>query len=219
MKMKICSSIAFKLSRSDKLGYIYLSIRTFNIINMKNIKLSYFIALSISILILGSAWIWLSRSPAGSTTQGEIRAPQKGFSAPDFTLETFGNETYTLSDLRGNAVLVNFWASWCPPCRSEMPAMQRVYEDFQDQGFIVLAVNSTHQDNLGDAITFVQVHKLDFPILLDQDGSAGRSYDVRSLPTSYFINPEGIIQDVVVGGPMSEALLRIRAEQLLETNP
>jgi peroxiredoxin len=97
--------------------------------------------------------------------------------------------------------------------------MQRVYEDFQDQGFIVLAVNSTHQDNLGDAITFAQVHKLDFPILLDQDGSAGRSYDVRSLPTSYFINPEGIIQDVVVGGPMSEALLRIRAEQLLETIP
>ena len=182
---------------------------------MKNFKPTYFIAFSVSILLLGAIWIWLSRSPEGSTTQGEIRAPQKGFTAPDFTLQTFGEETYTLSDLRGNAVLVNFWASWCPPCRSEMPAMQQVYDDFREQGFIVLAVNSTHQDNLGDAISFAQVHKLSFPILLDRDGSAGRSYDVRSLPTSFFIDRDGIIQDVVVGGPMSEALLRIRAQQLL----
>ena len=186
---------------------------------MKNIKLSYFIGFSLAILLLGAAWIWISRSPEGSTPQGEIQAPQKGFSAPDFTLQTFEGESFNLSDLRGKAILVNFWASWCPPCRSEMPAMQRVYEDFQDQDFLVLAVNSTHQDNLGDAITFAQYHKLDFPILLDQDGSAGRSYDVRSLPTSFFIDPDGIIQDVVVGGPMSEALLRIRAEQLLEANP
>lgn len=97
--------------------------------------------------------------------------------------------------------------------------MQRVYEDFQDQGFIVLAVNSTHQDNLGDAITFAKIRKLTFPILLDQDGGVGALYDVRSLPTSFFINPQGIIEDVVVGGPMSEALLRIRAEQLLESVP
>jgi thiol-disulfide isomerase/thioredoxin len=186
---------------------------------MDKIKLSQFIGLSAVILILGAAWIWVSVPPVGSTTQGEIRAPQKGFSAPDFTLETFGSESYTLSELRGRAVLVNFWASWCTPCRSEMPAMQRVYDDFRDQGFIVLAVNSTHQDNLGDAITFAQIRKLDFPILLDRDGAAGSLYDVRALPTSFFIDPEGIIQDVVVGGPMSEALLRIRAEQLLESNP
>jgi peroxiredoxin len=183
---------------------------------MKIYKPAYFISFSLSILLLGAIWIWLSRSQEGSTTQGEIRAPQKGFTAPDFTLQTFEDETYTLSDLRGNAVLVNFWASWCPPCRSEMPAMQRVYEEFEQQGFIVLAVNSTHQDNLGDAISFAQVHELTFPILLDRDGSAGGSYDVRSLPTSFFIDPDGIIQDVVVGGPMSEALLRIRAQQLLE---
>ena len=186
---------------------------------MKIIKLPQFVGLSLAILIFGAAWIWYSRSPEGSTTQGEIQAPQVGFTAPDFTLETFDNQSFTLSELRGNAVLVNFWASWCPPCRSEMPAMQRVYEDLQDQGFIILAVNSTHQDNLGDAITFAQVRNLRFPILLDRDGSAGAAYDVRSLPTSFFIDPQGTIQDVVVGGPMSEALLRIRAEQLLESNP
>lgn len=186
---------------------------------MKNIKFPQFIGLALAILIFGAGWIWVSRSPEGSTTQGEIQAPQVGFTAPDFTLETIDDRSFTLSDMRGSAVLVNFWASWCPPCRSEMPAMQRVYEDLQDQGFMVLAVNSTHQDNLGDAISFAQVNKLGFPILLDRDGSAGASYDVRSLPTSFFINPDGIIDDVVVGGPMSEALLRIRAEQLLGGNP
>ena len=186
---------------------------------MHKFNQKYFISGSIIVLLFSAAWIFLSRSPAGSTTQGEIQAPQKGFTAPDFSLNTFDGDTYSLSDLRGKAVLVNFWASWCPPCRSEMPAMQRVYDDLQDQGFTILAVNSTHQDNLGDAISFVQVNQLDFPILLDRDGSAGRLYDVRSLPTSFFINPDGVIEDIVVGGPMSEALLRIRATQLLEDKP
>jgi len=186
---------------------------------MNTIRYPYFVALSAVILLLGAVLVWYSRSPDGGTTQGEIRAPQVGFSAPDFTLQTSEGESYKLSELRGNAILVNFWASWCPPCRSEMPAMKRVYEDFQDQGFVVLAVNSTHQDNLGDAIAFAQDLNLTFPILLDRDGTAGSSYAVRSLPTSFFIDPDGIIHDVVVGGPMSEALLRIRTEQLLEENP
>jgi cytochrome c biogenesis protein CcmG/thiol:disulfide interchange protein DsbE len=198
---------------------VYLLPHLYNGNLMKQIKPSNFIFLSIVLLLSGAAWIWVSRSPAGVTTQGEIQAPQTGFTAPDFTLETFDQESYTLSDLRGKAILVNFWASWCPPCRSEMPAMQQVYEDLEQQGFVVLAVNSTFQDNLGDAITFAQVHKLSFPILLDQDGSVNAAYEVRSLPTSFFIDPQGTIQDVVVGGPMSEALLRIRAEQLLEDSP
>lgn len=100
-----------------------------------------------------------------------------------------------------------------------MPAIQNIYDKFQDQGFVVLAVNSTHQDNLGDAITFAQIRKLTFPILLDKDGSVGDLYEVRSLPTTFFVDPQGIIQEVVVGGPMSEALLQIRVEQLMEQSP
>ncbi len=174
---------------------------------------------SIFVLISAAAWIWLSAAPQGNTTQGGIPAPQEGFQAPDFQLETFTGDEYTLSELRGMPVLINFWASWCPPCRSEMPAIQRVYDEFQDQGFVVLAVNSTHQDNLGDAITFAQIRKLTFPILLDRDGSVGNLYEVRSLPTTFFVDPQGKIQDVVVGGPMAEALLRIRVQQLLEQSP
>jgi peroxiredoxin len=100
-----------------------------------------------------------------------------------------------------------------------MPAIQNVYDEFRDQGFEVLAVNSTHQDNLGDAITFAQIHKLSFPILLDRDGSVGDLFEIRSLPTTFFVDRQGTIQEVVIGGPMAEALLQIRAEQLLEGNP
>lgn len=182
---------------------------------MQKITFPRFTGFSIFILLVGAAWIWISIPPAGSTTQGEIQAPQRGFTAPDFTLETPGSELITLSDLRGKPVLINFWASWCPPCRSEMPAMQRVYDDLQEQGFTVLAVNSTHQDDLNAALTFAENLGLTFPILLDRDGSQGTLYGIRSLPTSFFIDPDGTIQDVVIGGPMSEALLRIRVEQLL----
>jgi cytochrome c biogenesis protein CcmG/thiol:disulfide interchange protein DsbE len=100
-----------------------------------------------------------------------------------------------------------------------MPAIQKVYDEYKDQGFVVLAINSTHQDNLGDAITFARIRQLTFPILIDNDGSVSNLYKIRSLPTTFFIGPQGMIQDVVIGGPMAEALLRIRVEQLLRATP
>lgn len=168
------------------------------------------------ILVLGAGWIWVSAAPASNTTSGQVPAPQTGFLAPDFTLEDQEGNTHTLSELRGQPVLINFWASWCPPCRAEMPAMQRAFEAYQEQGFLILAVNATNQDSVADAARFVAQRNLSFPILLDKNGSASRLYEVRSLPTSFFIGRDGIIQEVVVGGPLAEALLRVRAEQLLE---
>lgn len=128
-------------------------------------------------------------------------------------------KSFTLSDLRGQAVLINLWASWCVPCRSEMPAMQRVYEDLRAEGFEILAVNATNQDSRTAAQAFVNEMGLSYPILMDVDGLVSRQYGLRALPTSFFVAPDGIIQEVVVGGPMGEALLRIRVEQLLEARP
>ena len=175
----------------------------------------YWTLTSIGILILGALWIGWSAPPPGSTTAGVIPAPQEGFLAPDFELVTLDGEMVCLSDLRGKAVLVNFWASWCPPCRSEMPAMQQVYDDYGPTEFVVLAVNNTHQDRIDDAEAFVAEQGLTFPILLDTDGNASEKYQVRSLPTSFFIDPAGIIREIVIGGPMSEALLRTRVDNLL----
>jgi len=175
--------------------------------------------LSIAILIIGAGWIWISAPSPGSITEGKIPAPQKGFLAPDFTLETLAGENITLSDLRGHAVLINLWASWCPPCRAEMPDMQQAYEDYEERGFTILAINATNQDSLSAAEDFVKDHNLTFPILLDSKGEVSRLYQLRSLPTSYFVDAEGIIQEVIVGGPMSEALLRTRIESLLPEMP
>ncbi|MBI5825423.1 MAG: TlpA family protein disulfide reductase [Chloroflexi bacterium] len=171
------------------------------------------ITLYILILMAGAAWISIS---AGTSTVGTTSAPQAGFTAPDFTLKTPTGEEYTLSELKGNAVLVNLWATWCPPCRAEMPAIQKMYDEYKDQGFIVLGVNMTYQDDPFTVTPFVEEHGLTFPILLDEIGNVGTAYQIRSLPSSYFINRLGVITEVVIGGPMSEALLRTRIEEALK---
>jgi len=168
------------------------------------------------ILILGLAWIVVSADRTGTSTAGKIPAPQQGFPAPDFELKTTEGEIIKLSDLRGQAVLVNLWATWCPPCRAEMPAIEKVYNEYRDEGFAVLAVNMTYQDTFSDIAPFVEEYGLTFPILLDETGEVGTAYQLRSLPSSFFIDRDGIIREVVIGGPMAEALLRTRVEEILK---
>jgi peroxiredoxin len=173
-------------------------------------------ALYVFILVSALAWVFVSADRAGTSTAGEIPAPREGFLAPDFTLQTLEGETVTLSELQGQAVLVNLWATWCPPCRAEMPAMQKMYEQYKEQGFVILAVNMTYQDTPSAITPFTQEYGLTFPILLDETGAVGNKYELRSLPSSFFIDQNGTIQEVVIGGPMAEALLRTRIESLLQ---
>jgi len=168
------------------------------------------------ILILGLAWIFVSADRSGTSTTGLIPAPQQGFLAPDFELKTTTGETIKLSDLRGQAVLVNLWATWCPPCRAEMPAIEKVYNEYKDDGLVVLAVNMTHQDTFSNIAPFIAEYGLTFPILLDETGGVGKDYQLRSLPSSFFIDRDGIIREIVIGGPMAEALLRTRVEEILK---
>jgi cytochrome c biogenesis protein CcmG/thiol:disulfide interchange protein DsbE len=168
------------------------------------------------ILIIGLVWVFVSADRSGTSTSGLIPAPQQGFLAPDFELQTTTGETVKLSDLRGQAVLVNLWATWCPPCRAEMPAIEKVYNEYKDDGLVVLAVNMTYQDTFSNIAPFVDEYGLSFPILLDETGSVGTAYQLRSLPSSFFIDREGIINEVVIGGPMAEALLRTRVEEILK---
>jgi len=170
----------------------------------------------ILILIAAAAWIFISADPAGANTFGSKPAPQAGFPAPDFTLKTATGETYNLSAQKGQAVLVNLWATWCPPCRAEMPVIEKMYKEYKDQGFSVLAVDLTYQDDPFQVVPFMKEYGLTFPILLDETGDVGQAFQIRSLPSSYFINSRGIITEVVIGGPMSEALLRTRIEEALK---
>ncbi len=171
------------------------------------------------VLIVGAAWTWSSAIPAAAVTGGQIPSPREGFLAPDFTLDLLEGGEVTLSQLRGQVVLVNLWASWCPPCRAEMPAIQRVYETYRDQGLEVIALNTTYQDSEREATAFIQELGLTFPVALDRTGEVIRQYLLRALPTTFFVDTEGVIRKVVVGGPMSEALIRTNIESLLPEAP
>src|SRR6266540_1712343 len=105
------------------------------------------------ILIAGASWIILSANTTNAATDNAT-APQAGFAAPDFTLKTPTGETYTLSEFRGQAVLVNLWATWCPPCRAEMPTIEKMYQEYKDRGFIDLAIDMTYQDNHLNVVPF-----------------------------------------------------------------
>lgn len=175
------------------------------------------IAFQIFILIMSIGWTVSSRVPAAATTSGAPPpSPRQGFSAPDFTLDALGGGQVSLSALRGKIVMINLWASWCPPCREEMPAIERVYQVYKDKGLVVLGVNTTNQDREADAVSFVQELGLTFPILFDRSGSVSARYSLRALPTTFFVDRKGVIQEVVIGGPMSETSIRTRVESLLE---
>jgi cytochrome c biogenesis protein CcmG/thiol:disulfide interchange protein DsbE len=173
--------------------------------------------LYVLLLLAGFAWIILTADKTGISTSGRIPAPIEGFIAPDFSLKTPTGEQFTLYKLHGEAVLVNIWATWCPPCRAEMPVIQKYYQQYEDQGFIVLGVNSTIQDSPLEIVLFIDQYKLTFPILLDETGELGPKYDLRSLPSSFFINRNSTIASVVIGGPMSDALLRTKIEEILRS--
>lgn len=176
-------------------------------------------ALSAALLAGAALWTLASRVPESTTTGGRIPSPREGFVAPDFTLETLGGAPIALSDLRGKAVVLNLWASWCPPCRAEMPALQAAYELDGPDGLVVLAVNTTFQDREADAAAFVEEYGLTFPIALDRDGTFSRNYQLRALPSTFFIGPDGVITQVVIGGPMSEATIRSAVADLLDRLP
>ena len=171
-------------------------------------------------LAAGILWTVFSRVP--STVGAPLSSspsPREGFFAPDFTLDTLQGEQVKLSDLRGKIVVINFWATWCLPCRKETPALEKVYEQYQDSNVVILGVNLTDQDSLNDVTAFVQEFGLTYPILLDRNGRISLLYQIEGLPTTFFVNREGIIRTAVVGGPMSETFIRSKIEALLQEVP
>ncbi|ENH97691.1 thioredoxin [Gracilibacillus halophilus YIM-C55.5] len=117
--------------------------------------------------------------------------------APDFTLQTIDGETVKLSDYRGDRVMLNFWATWCPPCREEMPDLQAFY---QDSDAVVLGINmTTTEQNIGDVRDFIDEYQLSFPILVDSEDKVAVTYQIHPLPTSYMIDSKGVIQFRIFG--------------------
>lgn len=123
---------------------------------------------------------------------------QKGEIAPDFELTTLKGETVRLSDYRGTRVFINFWATWCPPCRAEMPDMQKLYEEMDD--IEILAVNLTETEKSEEGVSeFVEDFGLTFPILMDRNSEVANMYNVRAYPTSFMVDSNGRIQFISIG--------------------
>ncbi len=122
----------------------------------------------------------------------DARVPSEEFSLPALDVET-----RALSDSLGQVVFVNFWGTWCPPCREEMPSMQVLYDEFADAGFEMLAVNVLESREVASA--FIEEFGFTYPVLLDRDGRVGLTYGVRGYPTTYIIDREGFIIGVKMG--------------------
>ncbi|HET7274509.1 MAG TPA: TlpA disulfide reductase family protein [Longimicrobiaceae bacterium] len=137
-----------------------------------------------------------------------------GAVAPALAVETIDGGTASLEGYRGQVVLVNFWATWCPPCRIEMPGFQRVYEDKRDEGFVVLAL-STESAGSGAVREFLDEHDITFPVAMASAQMIKDFGGVRALPTSFLIDRNGLVRQEIAGYFAAPAL-RMAVDKLLE---
>jgi len=170
----------------------------------------------ISALIAILAWASISTggNPGGLAVNSDLVEFEIDASvARDFDLDLIGGGTVQLSDLRGKVVMVDFWASWCPPCRVEAPALAKVYREFQGQPVEFLGVDIW--DNIGDAELFLRQEGQAYPNGFDASGVVAIDYGVRGIPEKYFIDREGILVKKL-SGPLTETTLRNTINELLE---
>lgn len=142
-------------------------------------------------------------SPAGPTFRP----------APDFTLRTLDRKPLALSDFRGKIVVLNFWASWCTPCKQEMPNLERVWKEFGRRGVMVLGIDV--QDDPEDAAAFMKALKITYPSVYDPEQTRMNAYQVTALPTTFFIDQQMRIRGRVVGGYLGEEGYRELRRQIL----
>ncbi len=154
--------------------------------------------------------------PQGGATTGsqlaENRPPAVGVIAPDFALKDANTgQTVTLSSLRGKPVWINFWASWCPPCKLEMPDMQAAYEQYKSQSLVMLGVDI--QESADTVKQFTTSHKYGWTFLLDADGHLTDRYLIQSIPTHLFVSKDGVIK-AIHAGPVGKDNLKGYIEEI-----
>ena len=132
-----------------------------------------------------------------SVTAEEVSLLKVGDAAPDFTLVDLEGEQHQLSEYKGQGVFLNFWGTWCKPCAKEMPAMDRQYEVYKEQGVHVLAVNIAQSDF--EVQSFADQYDLSFPVVIDKSKSVMSAYNINPLPTTILVNPEGKVEKIITG--------------------
>jgi len=176
---------------------------------MNNIKLKrlLWLLIPVTIILIAAAFVIervtqpaLSVAPTTVATipDENVKTGTKiGLAAPDFTLPTTDNKEFKLSDYRGKNVILNFWATWCGPCRLEIPAFKEIHNRYGDGSTVLVAVNSL--DNPDSASYYATANGMDFVIPIDPRGVVSNLYNIRGMPTTYFIDDKGIITSIKIG--------------------
>ncbi|MFC5701513.1 peroxiredoxin family protein [Cohnella faecalis] len=178
-----------------------------------------------SVLVLAAGLIFLvlfqslsdnrtkaSRAQSAPAREAE-EAPEIGYLAPSFSLAGIDGSLYKWRQFRGKPVVLNFWASWCGPCKDEAPSFVKLHDTYKKE-LTIIAINLTAADSEKSAREFADEYGFSFPVLLDKDGSVAKRYKIRPIPSTFFIDKDGYIVDGVLGSLGAEDL-KIRAEKLL----
>lgn len=148
-------------------------------------------AVSLLIVALAFGVVWLQSSKYEPLTVGKT--------APDFELPDLADKSVRLSDYRGKVVFLNFWATWCKPCKEEMPSMEVLYKNFEKDGLVILAVSIDRVTTKKDIPPFVKALNLTFPILVDSWGQTDKRYKLMGVPETYIIDRQGVLREKVIG--------------------
>jgi len=153
---------------------------------------------------------------SGLLISGCVRTEEStriGGQAPDFKLSDLDGKSVSLKDFRGSPILINFWASWCEPCRNEMPLLQEIFEEWSDDGLVVMAINTGESRTAVQA--FMQNNNLSLPVLLDTQQATTQKYGIFFFPTTLFIDEDGIIQKKIIGAFPSKAAIESNLNQII----
>lgn len=171
------------------------------------------IGLIVVLVIIAGAWYYTNQNQSQTQTTEPVEqnietGPETGLMAPDFTLENLSGKEVSLSDFRGQKIFLNFWASWCPPCKQEMPDIQKLYKENDD--YKVLTVNV--QESKDIVFDYMMSNNYSFTALLDTNGTIGSRYLVRGIPTTIIIDEDGIILSRQSGALTYERMLELLSE-------
>lgn len=160
-------------------------------VNVKSIIL-------ILLFIIAAVIIIVLQTKNASVNPSTASGPGKGAPAPNFTLPGLDGKMVSLTDYRGKVVLLNIWATWCPPCVEEMPSMQKLYQAMRGEAFELLAV-SLDESGAGAVVPFMKNHKLSFPALIDSEATLQKLYGTTGVPESFIIDKKGMIIEKIIG--------------------
>jgi peroxiredoxin len=164
----------------------------------KDRRVNFHAVVIIFLIVILFGILILLQTKDSSYNPSSVPLIAKGLRAPNFSLPGLDGRMVSLTDYKGKVVLLNIWATWCPPCVEEMPSMEKLYQELQGEGFEILAV-SIDESGAQDMLPFMKKHKLSFPALIDSKGTLKELYQTTGVPESFIIDKDGILVEKVIG--------------------